>query len=210
MKSPARLTPRFPRPGRQRPRLRPADPAERLLRRRARVLQGHQRRLRALLQEDHRQGREDRAGPRRLQRPGARRGRRPGRRRGDHEHHHRRRVPGREGRGRQGLGQALPATTRRRPPRPCCSWCATATPRASRTGTTWSSPASRSWWSTPRPAATAATPTWRPGATCEKKGGTDAQARGVRRPSCTRTCRCWRAAAATPPPPSCSATSATC
>jgi sulfate transport system substrate-binding protein len=31
-----------------------------------------------------------------------------------------------------------------RPPRPpCCSWCATATPRASRTGTTWSSPACR-------------------------------------------------------------------
>jgi ABC-type sulfate transport system substrate-binding protein len=31
-----------------------------------------------------------------------------------------------------------------RPPRPpCCSWCATATPRASRTGTTSSSPACR-------------------------------------------------------------------
>ncbi len=27
-------------------------------------------------------------------------------------------------------------TTPRPPPRPCCSWCATATPRASRTGTT--------------------------------------------------------------------------
>ncbi len=30
----------------------------------------------------------------------------------------------------------LPRTTHRPPPRPCCSWCATATPRASRTGTT--------------------------------------------------------------------------
>jgi sulfate transport system substrate-binding protein len=27
-------------------------------------------------------------------------------------------------------------TTQRLPPRPCCSWCARATPRASRTGTT--------------------------------------------------------------------------
>ena len=42
-----------------------------------------------------------------------------------------------------------------------------------------------------------------------KKGGTDAQARSSSA-SCSRTCRCWRAAAATPPPPSCSATSATC
>jgi ABC-type sulfate transport system substrate-binding protein len=55
--------------------------------------------------------------------------------------------------------------THRRPPRPCCSWCATATPRASRTGKTWSSPACRSSSSTPRPAATGAMPILRRGAT---------------------------------------------
>jgi sulfate/thiosulfate transport system substrate-binding protein len=33
-------------------------------------------------------------------------------------------------------GPSASRTTPRRPPRPCCSWCATATPRASRTGTT--------------------------------------------------------------------------
>jgi len=34
-------------------------------------------------------------------------------------------------------------TTQHPPAPPCCSWCAMATPRASRTGMTWSSPACR-------------------------------------------------------------------
>jgi ABC-type sulfate transport system substrate-binding protein len=39
-------------------------------------------------------------------------------------------------------GKSACRTTRRPTPRPSCWWCARATPRASRTGTTWSSPAS--------------------------------------------------------------------
>ena len=41
------------------------------------------------------------------------------------------------------LAEAAAATTARPTPRRSCSWCARATRRASRTGTTWSSPASR-------------------------------------------------------------------
>ena len=40
-------------------------------------------------------------------------------------------------------GRSACRTTARRTPRPSCSWCARATRRASRTGTTWRSPASR-------------------------------------------------------------------
>jgi sulfate transport system substrate-binding protein len=65
----------------------------------------YQHRLHRPLQEDHRQGHQDRPVARRLQRAGARRGRRAGRRRGDDEHHHRHRLPGRQGRGGQGLAR---------------------------------------------------------------------------------------------------------
>ncbi len=82
-------------------------------------------------------------------------------------------------------------------------------PRTSRTGTTSSSRACRWWWSIPRPAATAATPIWAPGARCAKR------AAPMRRPpsswaSSTRTCRCWARAGAMRPASSCSAIPATC
>ncbi len=50
-------------------------------------------------------------------------------------------VPGRQAASSPRTGPSASPTTRRPPPPPCCSWCATATPRASRTGTTCSSPA---------------------------------------------------------------------
>ena len=50
----------------------------------------------------------------------------------------------RQGQADSGRLAEAPAAQQQRPtPRPSCSWCARATRRASRTGTTWSSPACR-------------------------------------------------------------------
>ena len=78
---------------------------------------------------------------------------------------------------RRPTGRSACRTTARPTPRPSSSWCARATRRASRTGTTWSSPASRSSRRTRRPRAARAGTTWRPGATrCKQPGGDEAKA----------------------------------
>ena len=70
-------------------------------------------------------------------------------------------------------GRSACRTTARPTPRRSCSWCARATRRASRTGTTWSSRASRSSRPTRRPRAARAGTTWPPGATrCGSRAAT--------------------------------------
>ena len=72
-----------------------------------------------------------------------------------------------------------PARQQLRPTlRRSCSWCARAIPRASRTGTTLSSPVCRSSRPIPRPRAARAGTTWRRGATRSRKTvGDEAKAR---------------------------------
>ena len=119
--------------------------AQRLLRPDARALRRTStRRSRQLLEGKTGQSVDDQAVARRLGQAGARGDRRPrGRRR-----HARARLRHRRDR-RQGpgccrrLAEAAAAQQRRPTPRRSCSWCARATRRASRTGTTWSSPASQ-------------------------------------------------------------------
>ena len=100
--------------------------------------------VRHVLEGEDRPGRHDQAVARRLGQAGPRGHRRPrGRRRhaGAGLRHRRDRREGRAAAGRTGRSGCR--TTARPTPRPSCSWCARATPRASRTGTTWSSRASR-------------------------------------------------------------------
>ncbi len=94
-------------------------------------------------------------------------------------------------------------------PRRSCSWCARATPKASKTGTISSSPASRSSPPTRRPPAAHAGTTSPPGATRSRSTASEDKARDFVRDS-TRTCPCSTPARAAPPSPSSSATSATC
>ena len=69
-----------------------------------------------------------------------------------------------QGPARRRLAEAAAAQQRRPTPRRSCSWCARAIRRASRTGTIWSSPASRSSRRTRRPRAARAGTTSPPGA----------------------------------------------
>ena len=144
-----RLAP-APRPDRSAP-LRPpprapqaGDPAQRLVRSDPRAVRGLQPAFAAYWKAKTGQDVTDQPVARRLGQAGPRGDRRARGRRGDAGAGLRHRRDRREGRARcRPTGRRGCPTTARPTPRPSCSWCARATRRASRTGATWSSPASR-------------------------------------------------------------------
>ena len=108
-------------------------------------------------------------------------------------------------------GRAGCRTTARPTPRPSCSWCARAIPRASTTGTTWCKPGRRGDHAEPQDLRRRALELpgrlgLGAGAARRRRG----ERAGVRAAGSTRTCRCSTPARAARPPPSCSAASATC
>ena len=107
----------------------------------------------------------------------------------------------------QGLAKSACHTTARPTPRPSCWWCARATPRASRTGTTWCKRRHvKRDHAQPQDLGRRALEL--PG----RVGIRQAQVRWRRQgprtswPSCMATCPCWTPARVAPPSPSLSAT----
>ena len=136
--------------------------------------------------------------------------RRPRGRRGDAGagRRHRRASPTNGGCCRR-TGRSACRTTARPTPRPSCWWCARATPRASRTGTTWSSRASRHH-AQPQDVGRRALELPRGLGVRQAQVRRRCQGQGVRRASCTATCRCSTRARAARRSPSRSAAWATC
>ena len=98
------------------------------------------------------------------------------------------------------LAKARCRTTARPTPRPSCSWCARATRRASRTGTTSSSPGYRVITPNPKTSGGARwgyLAAW--GWALKQPGGNDAKAKEFVAQAAVRTCRCSTPARAARP-----------
>ena len=120
-------------------------------------------------------------------------------------------IAAKTGQDRRRLAEAAAEQSARPTPPRSCSWCARAIPRASRTGTTWSSRASRVITPNPKTSGGArwnylAAWGYAPEEVRRRRG----QDQGFRRGDSTRTRRCSTPARAARPSPSPSAASATC